>query len=201
MVPTPHRYYSVRVNPYAHSQHIKVLKHIVYIQYRCGMQSEASCSFNHDTPVSFGFAHTPIFQNLAPTPLTGITVCKGKLICPFTAYQGAKTKTLCIHPIWMWDAVSLTIFSLNHDNPTSFGFAHTPIFQKLAPSYLQMYYSVRVNPYAHPQHIKVLKHIVCILDGCGLQSEASCSINHDTTSSFGFTQTPTCQNLAPSRSI
>ncbi len=92
--------------------------------------------------------------------------CKGEPICPFTSYKGAKTKTLCIHPIWMWDAVSVTIFSLNHDNPTSFGFAHTPIFQKLAPSYLYMYYSVRVNPYAHSQHIKVLKHIVCILYGC-----------------------------------
>ncbi len=67
-------YYSVRVNPYAYSKHIKVLKHIVSMQYGCGMQSEASCSLNHDTPASFGFAHTPIFQNLAPTPLTGITV-------------------------------------------------------------------------------------------------------------------------------
>ena len=47
--PTPHRNYSVRVNPYAHSHHIKVLKHIVYIQYGCGMQSEASISLNHDT--------------------------------------------------------------------------------------------------------------------------------------------------------
>jgi hypothetical protein len=36
-----------------------------------------------------------------------------------------------------------------------------------------MYYSVRVNPYAHQKHIKVLKHIVCILYGCGLQAEAS----------------------------
>ncbi len=64
--------------------------------------------------------------------------CKGEPICPFTAYQGAKTKTktLCIHPIWMWDAVSVAFFSLNHDNPTSFGFAHTAIFQKMAPLYV-----------------------------------------------------------------
>jgi hypothetical protein len=57
---------SVRVHPYAHPQHIKVLKHIVYIQYGCGIQYEASCSLNHGTPTSFGFAHTPFFQNLAP---------------------------------------------------------------------------------------------------------------------------------------
>jgi hypothetical protein len=102
--PTPHWYYSVRVNPYTHSQHIKVLKHIIYIQYGCGMQSEASCSLNHDTPASFGFAQTPIFQNLAPTPLRN--------------------------------------------------------------------YSVRVNPYVHSQHIKVLKlkHFVYIQYECEMQS-------------------------------
>ncbi len=132
------------------------------------------------------------------TPLTGIQ-CKGEPICPFTEYQGAKTNTLCIHPVWMWDAVSVTIFSLNHENPTSFWFAHTHFFEKLAPSYLHMYYSVRVNPYAHPQHIKVLKHIVCILYGCGLQSEASCSINHDTISSFGFDHTPIFSKFGPQR--
>jgi hypothetical protein len=56
-----------------------------------------------------------------------------------------------------------------------------------------------VNPYAHPQHIKVLKHIVCILYGCGLQSEASCSLNHDTTSSFGFAHTPIFSKFGPQR--
>jgi hypothetical protein len=32
-------YGMLRVHPYAHPQHIKVLKHIKYIQYECGMQS------------------------------------------------------------------------------------------------------------------------------------------------------------------
>jgi hypothetical protein len=114
---------------------------------------------------------TQFFKICPPHPSQELQ-CKGEPICPFTAYQGAKTKTLCTHLIWIWDAVSLAVFSLNHDNPTSLGFAHTLIFQKLAPSYLHMYFSVRVNPYAHPQHIKVLKHIVCILYECGLQSEA-----------------------------
>jgi hypothetical protein len=31
-------YYSIRMHPYAHPQHLKVLKHFVYIQYGCGMQ-------------------------------------------------------------------------------------------------------------------------------------------------------------------
>ncbi len=106
-----------------------MLKHFAYIQYVCGIPSEASCGLNHDTPASFGFGHTPIFQNLAPTP--------------------------------------------------------------------HRYYSVRVNPHAHSQHIKVLKHIVYIQYGCGMQSEASCSLNHDTPASFGFGHTPIFQNLAP----
>jgi hypothetical protein len=153
------------------------------------------------TPQHHSGSPIPQFFKIWPPHPSQELQCKGEPICPFTAYQGAKPKTLCIHPTWMWDAVSVTVFSLTHDNPTSFGFRHTPIFQKLAPSYLHMYYSVRVNPYAHLQHIKVLKHIVCILYGCGLQSEASCSINNDTTSSFGFAYTPIFQNLAPSGSI
>ncbi len=32
-------YYVIRVYPYAHPQHLKVLKHFVYTQYECGIQS------------------------------------------------------------------------------------------------------------------------------------------------------------------
>ncbi len=53
----------------------------------------------------------PQYHSLSPTPqlsknaptLTQIKQCKGAPICPSTAYQGAKI--LCIHIIWMWDAV------------------------------------------------------------------------------------------------
>ena len=61
------------MHPYAHPQHMKVLKHIVYFQYGCGMQSVVAYSLNHDTTMSFGLHLTPIFQNLAPT-CTCITV-------------------------------------------------------------------------------------------------------------------------------
>jgi hypothetical protein len=39
-----------------------------------GQEAWCICSCNHDTQASSGFAHTPIFQNLTPTPLTGIIV-------------------------------------------------------------------------------------------------------------------------------
>jgi len=42
------------------------------------------------------------FLKIHPRPAQAYQ-CKGAPICPFTAYQGAKT--LFIHMIWMWDAV------------------------------------------------------------------------------------------------
>ncbi len=72
--PYLHRYNSVRVHPYAHLQHMKVLNHFLYnIQYECGMQSGIVYSLNHDTITSYGLHLTPIFRNLPPT-CTGITV-------------------------------------------------------------------------------------------------------------------------------
>ncbi len=151
--PHLHRCYSVRLHPYAHPQHIKVLKHLVYNQYGCGMQSEAVFSLKHDTTASFGFSHTPFSPNFSPT-----CTRKGVTICPFKAYQGAKT--LCIHPIWMWDAV----WSCFQPQPWHHSIIHVqsyPIFLNSGP-HLHKCYSVRVHPYGPSQHIKVLKHFVYI---------------------------------------
>ena len=57
---------AVRVAPYAHTQHIKVPKHFVYIQYGCGIQSEACCSLIHDITTLHGLRSTP--QNPKSTP-------------------------------------------------------------------------------------------------------------------------------------
>ena len=43
-------------------------------------------------------------------------------------------------------------------NPTELGLSHTPIIQKSTTPDLHRHNSVRVDPYAHSQHIKVLKH-------------------------------------------
>ncbi len=37
------------------------------------------------------------------------------------------------------------------------------------------------GPYAHPQHVKELKHFVNIWYGCGMQSKGVWSLNHDIT--------------------
>jgi hypothetical protein len=56
----------VRVDPYAHSHHIKVPKNFVYIQYGCGIQSEACCSLNNDIATSLGLRSAP--KTPKPTP-------------------------------------------------------------------------------------------------------------------------------------
>jgi hypothetical protein len=127
--PALHRHNSVRVDPYAHSQHIKVLKHFVYIWYGCGMQS-------------------------------------------------------------------MGVWSLNHDITTSLGLIHTPNIQKFTPA-LHRHNSVRVDPYAHSQHIKVLKLFIYIYYGCGMQSTGVWSLNYDITTSLGLAHTPIFQNWSP----
>jgi hypothetical protein len=103
--PHLHMYYSIRMNPYAyaHPQHLRVLKHFVYIQYGCGMHLMGVCSFNHDTTSSLGLGHTTVFLKFTPKP-AHVLQHNDAPICSYTASQGAKT--LFIHLIWMWDAVN-----------------------------------------------------------------------------------------------
>ncbi len=54
------------------------------------------------------------------------------------------------------------VWSLNHDITTSLGLTHTPNIQKSTPD-LHRRNSVRVDPYAHSQHIKVLKLFIYLL--------------------------------------
>ncbi len=86
-----------RVHPYAYPQHMMVLKHFIYIQYACGMQSVVVCNLNHDTMTQFVIRLTPIFQNLVTTS-TGITV----LWCT----------NVPIHSIWR---CSNTLYTSNMD--------------------------------------------------------------------------------------
>jgi hypothetical protein len=47
-----------------------------------------------------------------------------------------------------------------------------------------MYYSIRVHPNTHPQHIKVLKHFVYIWYGYELLSTEVWSLNNDIITSY-----------------
>jgi len=128
----------------------------------------------------------PVFPKIHPH-LHMYYVYKGVPICPSTASQGVKP--LCIHPIWMWDAVNGGLQpqpwhrNIIQNRPY-------PVFPKIHPP-LHMYYGIRVYPYAHPQHLKVLKHFVYIQYGCGMQSMGVYSLNHDTTTSYTDSAIPT----------
>jgi hypothetical protein len=56
------------MHPYAHPQHLKVLKHFIYIQYGCGMQSLGVWSLNHDTTTSYRYrlGHAPFSLKFTP---------------------------------------------------------------------------------------------------------------------------------------
>jgi hypothetical protein len=95
----------------------------------------------------------------------------------------------------MWNAI-MGVCSLNNDTTTSYRLSHTPFSPKTHP-HLNTYYSKRVYPYAHPQHLKVLKHFGYIQYGCGMQSMGVCSLNHDTTTSYRLGHTPFSLKLTP----
>ena len=94
-----------------------------------------------------------------------------------------------IYTIWMWDPIrSLLWPQLWHNNITP-ALGSTPKTPKFTTD-LQRRITVRVAPYAYKQHIKVPKHFVYIQYGCGIQSEACCSLNNYITTLHGLRSTP-----------
>ena len=135
----------------------------------------------------------PNFPKIHPRPAQA-EQCKGAHICPSAAYQGAET--LCIHIKWMWDALQAGL----EPQPWHYNITQappTPIFLKSSPNLHRHSRVLRAHTYAHPQHIKVLKHFVYIWYGCGMQSEADCSLNNETTIPFALTHTPIFNNSPP----
>ena len=73
LAPPLHHHNCVRVHFNAFPQHMKVLKHFIYMNFGCVMQSGVVYSLNKVKTMSFSLRLTPIFQNFAP-PCTIITV-------------------------------------------------------------------------------------------------------------------------------
>ncbi len=170
---------------------MKVLKTLINIQYECGMQS-VWFTASTITPKRHLGSATPKFSKIWPPPAQ-VLHCKGAPICPSKAYEDSQTHIYIKHGSGM-QAVSL-VYCLNHDTTTSFGLCLTQISQNLAPTCTDN--CVRVCQYAQPQHKKVLKLIIYIQYGCGMQSAVVYSLNHDTTISFRLHQTSISHILAP----
>ncbi len=113
----PHlpKYYNIRMHPYAHPQHLKVLKHFVYIQYWCGMQSMGVWSLNNDTTTSYRLGHTPYYLKFNPH-LKYIFQHKDVPICTSTAYL--KVLKHFLYTQYECGMQSMGVFSLYHDTTT-----------------------------------------------------------------------------------
>ncbi len=88
------------------------------------------------------------------------------------------------------------VYSLKYGTMMLFEFTLPPIFPKLGP-HLQRCNSVMVHPYAHPQHMKVHKHLHYIQFGCEIQSGVVYSLKHDTMMLFDLTLTPNFSKIRP----
>jgi hypothetical protein len=121
-------YYGIRVYPYTHPQLIKVLKHFVYIQYGCGIQSMGVCSLNHDTTTSYRLSHTPFFLKLPH-----LHMYYGIRVYPYAHPQLIKVLKHFVYIQYRGGIQSMGVCSLNHDTTTSYRLSHTPFFLKLPP--------------------------------------------------------------------
>jgi hypothetical protein len=137
----------IRVAPYAHTQHIKAPQHFVYIQYGCGIQSEACCSLYHYINTTLhGLTGLPPKPKIHPRSAEAYH-CKGGPICPSTAYQG-RAKTLCTYD--RCGMHSEACCSLNNYITTSHGLRFTPKTPKPKSTRdLQRGIAVRVVRWSH----------------------------------------------------
>ncbi len=86
-------YDSLRLLPYAHGQHIYMLKHVVYIKCGCRMQFYLAVSLKHDLMTSFWLHKWPRTPNSDPTiegitiwgychmPMDSISMCSRTFVC------------------------------------------------------------------------------------------------------------------------
>jgi hypothetical protein len=81
-------------------------------------------------------------------------------ICPSTASQGAQI--LLVYLIWMWDAVNVNggyaASTMTPQHHTGSAIPHFP-YNSPPPAHVIRLW---MHPYAHPQHLKVLKYFLYI---------------------------------------
>jgi hypothetical protein len=141
--PDLQRRITVRVAPYAHTQHIKVPQHFLYIQYGCGIQSEAYCGLNHDITTSHRLRSTP----KTPKSTLHLQRCITVRVASYTHTQHIKVPKYFVYIQYGCGIQSEACCGLNHDITTSYRLRSTPKSPKSTP-YLHRHNSVRVDTYA-----------------------------------------------------
>ncbi len=133
------------------------------------MQSRGLWSLNHDFTTSLGLNRTPNSPKIHTHLQRHISV----RVHPHVHPQHIKVLKYFVFIFYGCGMQSTGLWSLNHDFTISVGVSHTLNFPKIH-THLQRHISVRVDPYAHPQHIRAPKCFVyiwygwgCSLWGCG----------------------------------
>ncbi len=100
--------------------------------------------------------------------------------------------------MWMQQQLKLAI-SLNHNVMTSLFWHHKwPRTPKSDPSNVGKIY-LRLMPYAHGQHINVLKNFEYVWCGCRKHFEVAVSLNHGIMTSFWLNKWPRTTKYEPSK--
>ena len=177
------------MHPYAHPNHVKWLKHFLYIQYGCKKQSGVFYSlktWHHDVTGALPYPQISKFRPHLHT-------CNSVKVHPYAHPQHMKwlKHFQCIQ--YRCKKQSEVVYSLKHDTMMLIGLSFTPKFPKFGP-HLHMCNCVRVNPYSHPKHMKWLKHFLYIQYGCEIQSEVVYSLKHETNCYLGSPSPPNFQN-------
>ncbi len=88
-------YNCYKLQPYAHGQHINVLKHFVHVKCACGKQFELAVSLNHDVMTSCWLHKLPRTPKYEPS-CVGITV-RGYSHMPMDSIS------MCSNTVYIYD--------------------------------------------------------------------------------------------------
>ena len=100
--------------------------------------------------------------------------------------------------VWHWCGINLDwVYSLNHCTSSSFVAQELPRF--LGKSFISrgFWNVVMRHPYAHPQHIRFVKHLACFWNWCGINLDWVYSLNHCTSPSFVAQEIPRFLGVFP----
>ena len=163
---------SVSVKPYAHPQQLKVLKHLIYVWYGCGMQSESFYTLKHSKAAWFAHFIWLSFWPTLPNLRKRGNVCGGNRgsVQPYAHPQHNSwrcSNTLYINDMDVGCSLKGERFYILNQRVVSWFIQvhHLSFNQELSQIWGNVCggNSVSVQPYAHPQQSKVIEsHCVCM---------------------------------------
>ncbi len=154
-------YNSLRLLPYAHGQRINVLKCFVHVLCGFRKQFEVTVSLNHGVLTSC-WLHTLSRTTTSDSSSVGITVWGCCCMSMDSISMGS-------HTLYMSNMDGEAVWGGCQSQPWRNDIILTPQVTQNPKIWAKKcgYNTLRLLPYAHGQHINVLKHIVYVLCRCG----------------------------------